>query len=288
MLRSFLEWFDSQLTEKGVAVTIKGFFGLMALALALSAIPGVPAVKTGALVLVILIALTLALTLLNDRRRLKQELDSYRGLLSRYCLFLADRPKPYFRLKNWDQRAIVHPNGDTDERIDVHVETLLKVHFLRFQFNPGWVQPDRYWKRAQAEVHLLLPDGRRVPDSEVTYTWGQGGTLDIIYHLHDPVRSGCELRFQVHWHWPGKSLPLIQNKTDRFFFNFTKAFPVDQARYAIALPPGCDAYHSPIGFNEPHEDFCIAIQEVNDRIEFTFEGRNVPLRHHLGMRLQLK
>jgi len=289
MLKGLIEWFDKQLSAKGTAATVRSVFAIMGFSVAMAAIPGVPAVKVGVLALGVVFALIFALVLLRDRLALKQEVQTYQELLSRYCKFIAGHPKAAYRVASWEERAVIDESGDTDGEVTIELVTVRKaVYFLQFKFRAGWVQPARYWKKTKIDVHLLQDNGARVPDSEVTKTWEPDGRLDVIYHLHRPVPSGTKLRLQISWHWPGKSLPLMMRKTDSFFFNFTKSSPVDYASYVVVLPKGFDAHFSPIGFTTSDSRFSLGTGIDKGCNEFVFEGVDIPLNKRVGMMLQLK
>lgn len=289
MLKGLIQWFDEQLLAKGTAATVRSIFAIMGFSIALAAVPGVPMIKAGVLALGIVLALIFALVLLRDRIALKQEAQTYRQLLARYCKFIADHPKIPYRIASWEELDVVAESGDTDGEVVVELVTVRKaIYFLQFKFRAGWQQPAKYWKKAKIDVHLLQDNGDRVPDSEVTKTWDSDGRLDVIYHLHRPVPSGTKLRLQISWRWPGRSLPLMSRKTDSFYFNFTKALPVDYASYVVVLPKGYDAHFSPIGFDASDRQFSLLTRKEKGRNEFVFEGVDIPLNKRLGMMLQLK
>jgi hypothetical protein len=291
MLRSFIDWLDDYLDGQGPSAVPKAIVGLLGFAALLGAILGSAAVRAGAIVVVLLLVLATMLILLRDRRRIRQDAYQYRRLLSRYCNFLADRPKAIVRLDRWEQVAIVEPNGDTKEVIQVHATALRKeLYFLQFTFYPGWEQPARYHKRVKLSVRVVRVDGTRGPDCDVTHSWTPDGGMDVIAHLHSPAVLGSEIHLEIEWHWPGKFQPLARDrKPDDFTLLFTNLTPVVIAQYMAILPPGEDVYYSPIGFSESDEDYEISSERRTDgRVACSFTGRSIPIGQRVGMKLQLK
>jgi hypothetical protein len=288
MLKSFITWLDEYLASEGSPALVKAIVGIMGFAALSGAILGGTAVRTGALVAVILVMLAALLLVFADRRNLKQDSDLYRGLLNQYCEFLADREDPVVHVNNWEQITTIESNGDIREIIRLHAEvTTDKLFFLSFRSGPGWKQPTKYRKKVRVAVRGLSGEGVRGTSWTWTHSWNAESKLYVVCHLDAPVPLGSKIHLEMERQWPGKCLPLIRGKRDKFCFNFSK--PTDQARYVVVLPESKDAYYDPIGFTEPNTRFSITQDRSPDgRAQFTFDAADMPLGRQVGMRLELK
>ncbi len=289
MLKSLLDWYDRELLDRGASAVTRSALAVMGIAATAAAVAGGPTLKIVALATATVLFLSFALWLLRDRVRLLREGEQNEELLSRYCEFISNRPKPPYGVSKWEQETLIQPNGDAHEVIDLEIVTARReTYFLTFRFGPSWNQPAKYWKRMKYEVYLRDDSGSPLPDSGYTHFWSPDGHFNLTYHLYDPVPVGTKLNVHMRWKWPGKDLPLMRKKTDLYVFNFTKASPVDHVTYTIVLPSGLDAKCSPFGFSETDARFGISSQENRGRREFIFQATNVPLHRRVGMRLQLK
>jgi hypothetical protein len=180
VLRSFIDWLDQYL-DKEPSATVKGAIGLLTFASLLGALLGSLAVRAGALVAVLFGMLCAVLILVRDRKEIKRVADTNRRLVTRYCNFLADRPKLIAHYAHWEHVATLHPNGDTTDIISVDAIAMREeLHFLR------WNQPSWYFKDVKIAVRAVSIDGTRGPDLDVTQTWQSDG-IQVFAHLHSPV-----------------------------------------------------------------------------------------------------
>lgn len=73
MLDGFITWLDSYISRERPSAVMRAMIGLMAFAGLLGTISGEQAIRAGAFVVVIVIAVSTMLALLADRRRLTRE-----------------------------------------------------------------------------------------------------------------------------------------------------------------------------------------------------------------------
>jgi hypothetical protein len=290
MLRSFISWLDDYLAGEGPSTVVKAVVGLMSFAALLGALLGSTAIKMGALVVVIFVVLTMMLILLADRRRIQREADEHRRLLTLYCNFIIDPPKPTIRVLKWEQVVSVEPNGDAREVINIHGVVLRdELYFLALRATPRWEQPHRYRSRVKVKARSLLVDGARGTSWAITSSWRTDGELDLLAHLHQPATYGSEIRLEIERYWPGKCIPLmVKRDQDEFTLRFRETMPVESATYEIILPPGVDAYYDPIGFTQPNGSYSIKSDRKQGRCTFTFFAECIAPNHLVGMKLELK
>lgn len=288
MLRSFVAWLDGYLDGEEPSAIVKAVVGILGFAALLGALLGDAAIRTGAIVAVLLVLLAIMLLLLADRRRLRSEIKTNRVLLTRYCDFITDRPRPVVKVRSWEQVASIEPNGDTREVITVHGVVQRKLYFLPLRFGAGWNQPDRYRRGVRVNVRSLRISGDRGTSWAVTSSWMTDGRLDVLSHLHSPLASGTEIHLEMEWFWPGKCIPLVRKREpDEFAFRFSN--PIEVASYTVILPHRFDAYYDPIGFDHTNSGFTVETGRSQEgRNQFTLVAHNLPLQRRIGMRLELK
>ncbi|MEQ0562326.1 hypothetical protein ABJI51_24850 [Amycolatopsis sp. NEAU-NG30] len=291
MLKSLIEWFDRQLLARGAAATVRSIFAVLGFSVAVAAVPGVPAIKLSALLLMILLALTFALVLLHDRARLKQQADEDRFLLSRYCRFLGERHGYVARVLSWRQAAVIAADGSAKEVIRIHAVSMRReLYFLPLKFGARWEQPKAVQKQVRVKVRSLLLEEKRGTSWRATVNWLTDGRFELICHLRAPVKMGADIKVEIEWFWPGKCAPLVKRREpEEFVFKFNKLMPVEFAEYRITLPVGHEAYCEPIGFEEPSDSFEIRCTEnPNESKTYTFTGLGLTPGRELGMRLEVK
>ncbi|MEV8440154.1 hypothetical protein AB0425_22480 [Actinosynnema sp. NPDC051121] len=289
MLKRFVKWLDGLLVDEGSATVVKAVVGIMSFAVLLGAVLGNAAVKAGALVAAILLVLSAALLLLADRRELVREVESYRAIVSQLAQVASGDRNPAYRISDWDEFVAIEPNGDGRRRITIRAEVssndLWVVPLIQ---GCGWPQPAKFRNQVRVAVRRLLSGDAPGVSLTTTSTWVADGKSVLIIHFPEPLQSGTEITIAVEVFWPGMCAPLMRDQSpDKFTLRF--ATPVAHARYRVLLPRGFDAYSEPIGFESGNDDLVLGASVVgNGQPIFVFEGGDLPMRHDIGMRLELK
>jgi hypothetical protein len=292
MFKGFISWLDSYISREEPSTVLKALIGLMAFAGLLGTIFGNQAIRAGAFVIVTIFVVSTMLSLLSDRRRLKQAYDTHRALLARYCDFIIDHSaEPLVAIDTWRQRLYVQPNGDVREVLTLTAIALREqVYFIRLTAGSGWDQPEKYRRDVKITARTLTINGMSGPRWNVTTSW-RSSTMKVtsILHLHHPIKRGEEVVFEVIRTWPAKCLPLVRGEVDEFLFHTTSLIEIRHVDYSVVLPTGFDAVYELIGSDEPD------VQLFVDK-EYDQEGRRVivcradkvPTRTAVGIKLELK
>ncbi|WP_163512146.1 hypothetical protein [Fodinicola acaciae] len=291
MLDSFVAWLDDYLIGKHPSVVVRSIVGLLAFASLLGVIIGNTAVRLGILLAALLLILAAALILLADRRTLQQTSDRYQRLLARYCEFINADPQPTILIKHWDQHVAVDSKGDTHEFVTIKAVSLREnLYFVTLRIGPSWSQPKKYRDKVKVDIRSLLIDGNTGTSWDVTSSWLHDGRINIVAHLHDPVKRDSEMTIRMERTWPGKCLPLMMNhQPDEFILRFNEAMPIEAARYIVVLPAGADAHYEPIGFAQSDAGFGLeAGTDAENRRTFTLTTASFDSNRRVGMRLELK
>jgi hypothetical protein len=215
--------------------------GLMAFAGLLGTIFGNQAIRVGAFVVVIVFIASVILLLLADRRNLQRSKETTWELLTRYCDFIRENnPEPLISVKTWDQVVYVEPTGTYEK----------SSRSPRSRCANGSTSPGPRWI--------------------VTTSWTSEQKLTAVLHLHEPIKQGEEIHFEVVRTWPAKCRPLMRDEVaDSFIFRTdSRLLAIQRVEYKIVLPAGYDAVHEPIGLLEP--DVHLTVDDERDQ-----EGRKV-------------
>jgi hypothetical protein len=292
MFKGFIAWLDSHISREEPSSIIKSLIGLMTFAGFLGTVFGNHAVRAGAFVVVVILILSVTLTLLADRRRLRQENDSQRALIVRYSTYLVEsHPAPQLSIDCWRQWVFVQPNGDVREVLKVKAVVLGEpMHFLRLTAACLWDQPEKYRHGVKITASRLLENGAPGPQWDVTTSWLSLQKMIYIAHLHQAVHHGEELSFKLVRQWPAKCLPLMREKeADDFVLRATSRLQIQNVEYRIVLPSGFDAVHELVGSTEPGVHLSTATEhDEEDRKVFVWRSTQIPTMTRIGMRLQLK
>lgn len=291
MLESFVEWLDKYVVEKGNATVVRSVVGLVGFASLLGAIFGSSElVRGGAFVGLLLLILASGLALIADRRRIKNDREIYRKLLTRYCNFIIDDDRPLVQITRWNQVVDVARNGDVVERLKISLTPLReKLYFLRFRMGAGWDQPSRYRDRVRVDVRSISIEDERGPRWNVTQSWLEDGMLHVFAHFHQPALQGDEVHLEIKKVWPGKCYPLMQaGVPDSFTLVFASIMPVANVLYEVRLPSKLNAYHEPVGFRPSSNGMRIMRDESDERLTLKFVADAIPQGVEVGMRLELK
>lgn len=291
MFGSLVSWLDDYLDGEDSSVIVKAVIGIMSFAALVGVVLGNVAIKTGLLVAVILVFLSLMLLLLRDRKRLKYEINVRDELLTRYCDRLYDEGQSIVRVKDWHQVATIGDSGDVQELITIQAEVLQdNLYFLRFRTDPKWAQPRRYRSGVRFSFRGVNSVGDRGPSWWVTPLWLPDGRFEMLAHSHSPIPRGTEIRIEVEREWPGKCVPLVKGRgSDSFGFYFSNALRIEHAEYVVVLPKGVEVYYEPAGFQLPHPDFALrGGRNREGRYEVTLTVDNLPVDTHIDMLLQRK
>ena len=291
MFKSFIAWLDFYISRENPASVLKSLVGLMAFAGLLGTIFGNQAIRVGAFVVVIVFVVSIILMLLADRRRSTQELGTYRKLLVRYCDFVRDNSSdPLVSVESWDQTVYLRPNGDVREVLVIKAIALReRVYFVRLTAGSRWEQPERYRRNVEVAARGLTVNGTSGTRWNVTTSWTSSQKMTAVLHLHEPVKQGEEIHFEVVRLWPGKCRPLMRDHAaEEFIFRSTNLLVPRQVNYTIVLPEGCEAIHEPIG--QQHPDVNLVVLPHRDkegRSVFAWSAELVPPDTAVGIRLEL-
>jgi hypothetical protein len=289
MFKGFIAWLDSYISREEPSAVLKAMIGLMAFASLLGTILGSQVVRAGAFVAVVVFVASLILLLLTDRRHLTQARDSHRMLLERYCNIIGNSPGPHMSIESWKQRVHIRPNGDVREVLTLKAIALReKVYFVRLRSGSRWDQPEKYRRKIQVVARGLAANGAPGPRWNVTITWQSTDKMTYILHLHQPLKRGEEIFFEVVRNWPAKSLPFIRGNVEDFFFQVSRLLEVQHVEYSIVLPTGFDAVYELIGSTEPDVQLSADVDYDKEQRVFTWRADKVPAYTPIGMRLELK
>jgi hypothetical protein len=292
MFRSFIAWLDAYTSRETPASVLNSLIGLMAFAGLLGTIFGNQAIRVGAFVVVIVFVVSVILVLLADRRHLQQRFGETRKLLTRYCDFFVDNnSEPLVSVEAWDQVVYIQPNGDVDEVITVKAVALReRVYFIRMTTGSKWDQPERYRRNVRVMARSLTVNDGAGPRWLVTTSWTSSQKLTAILHLHDPIKQGEEIRFEVVRTWPAKCRPLMRDGVaESFTFCTTgRLLDIRHVEYKIVLPLGFEAVHEAIGHLEPDVHLSVKDgREQDGRRALTWRADLVPPCRTVGVRLEL-
>jgi hypothetical protein len=291
MFKSFITWLDSYISNEEPSSVVKAMVGLLAFAGLLGTIFGNQAIRAGAFVAVITLAVSAVLLLLADRRRLKRAYDTHRMLLARYCDFVINScPEPLISVQAWRQRVYVQRNGDVREVLTLKAIALRKnVYFIRLKAGSYWEQPEKYRRGVKIIARSLTINGTTGPHWNVTTSWLSAQKVSPILHLHQPIKRGQEILFEVVRIWPAKCLPLVRGEPEEFIFHTSHLLEIQHVEFGIVLPVGLDAVYELIGSEEPDVQLSIDTEHDQEgRRVFVWHADKVPTRTTVGMRLELK
>src|SRR3954453_2279406 len=292
MFKSFIAWLDLYVSRETPASVLKSLVGLMAFAGLLGTIFGNQAIRVGAFVVVIVFIASVILLLLADRRNLQRSNETTRELLTRYCDFITENnPEPLISVETWDQVVYVEPNGDVREVIKITAVALReRVYFIRMTAGSRWDQPERYRRNVRVVARSLTVNNSPGPRWIVTTSWTSEQKRTAVLHLHEPIKQGEKIRFEVVRTWPAKCRPLMRDEVaDSFIFRTaSRLLDIKRVEYKIVLPAGYAAVHEPIGLLEP--DVHLTVDDERDqegRKVFTWRADLVPSGKTIGIRLEL-
>jgi len=292
MFKSFIDWLDSYISREEPSSILKAMVGLMAFAGLLGTIFGNQAIRVGAFVVVIVFVVSLMLLLLADRRRLRRAYDTHRDLLARYCDFVIDNSsQPLVSIETWTQTVYIQRNGDVREVLTLKAVALREeVYFLRLKSGCRWDQPEKYRRDVKVIARSLTVNGVSGPKWNVTNTWISAQKLTSILHLHQAIRRGEEILFEVVRTWPAKCLPMMRNEQgEDFSFRTTGLLEIQHVDYSVVLPLGLDAVYEPIGATDPQVQLSIETRHDQEgRRVFVWHADKVPTFKAVGIRLELK
>jgi hypothetical protein len=291
MFKDFIVWLDSYISREEPSSVLKALLGLMTFAGLLGTIFGNQAIRVGAFVVVIVFVVSVMLLLLADRRRLNRAYDTHRTLLSRYCNFLTDNSsEALVAIENWRQKVYVQPNGDVREVLTLKaVAVRPEVYFIRLKAGSRWDQPDRYRQGVKVTARSLTINGVPGPKWNVTTSWESVQKMTSVLHLHQPIKRGQTIIFEVVRTWPAKCQPLMRDgKPEEFILRTTSLLGIQHAEYSVVLPLGFDAVYEPIGAGEPDVQLTTdAEYDQEGRRVFVWRADKVPSMTGVGVRLEL-
>lgn len=291
MFKSFIAWLDAYISHEEPSSILKAIIGLLTFAGLLGTVVGNQAVRTGAFVVVIVFVTSAMLLLLADRRRLKRAYETNRSLLTRYCdVMIESCTGPAVSIETWQQDVYVHPNGDVKEVITIKAVALReRISFIRLTAGSRWDQPEKYRRGVKVTARSLTPTGDPGPRWNVTTPWISAQKMASILHLHEPIRRGEEVLFEMIRTWPAKCLPLLRGETEEFSIRASSFLVIQQATYSVVLPSGFDAAYELIGSTEPGAQLSTHTAcDREGRKTFAWHAKNVPAWTRVGIRLELK
>ena len=291
MFKRVIARLEFYVSSEDPAPLLKSFVGLMALTGLLGIVFGNAVIRVVAYVLVIVFVVSVILKLLADRRRSIEKLVLYRNLLTRYTDFVRDNSNdPLVSVESWDQTVYIRPNGDVREVLVIKAVALReRVYFVRMTAGSRWEQPERYWRNVEVAARGLTVNGSSWTRWNVTISRTSSRKMTAVLHLHEPVKQGEEIYFEVVRVWPGKCRPLMREQAaEEFIFRSTNLLMTRQVNYTIVLPEGFEAIHEPIG--QQHPDVNLAVlshQDKEGRSVFAWSADLVPADTPVGIRLEL-
>lgn len=285
MLRETILFLEEFLHGRGAPAVAKAVVGIMSFAVLLGAALGSTAIKSGALVAVVLLVTIAGIALVVNRRSDRRELATQQELLSRYCNQL-DKTRPGYQILEWKETTVIGDRGDACTKVTVKLRPLgTDLLFVRLKFGCGWPQPAKYRRQVKMAVRNVLVDGSPGTTLHKTLSWPRDGTLAAVIHFHEPPLHDSEISFAVELDWPRQCLPLVEGSPDEFSLMFAQ--PVAHAVYRVVLPTGTDAYLEPIGPLDEGYDLRKDQDDLNTR-SITLELFDPPVRHRVGARLELR
>jgi hypothetical protein len=292
MFKSFVAWLDSYISREEPSSVLKAMIGLMAFAGLLGTIFGSQTIRVGAFVVLIVVAMSIIIVLLDDRRKLTAAHNAHLGLLTQYCELLAERStKPLVSIENWRQRVAVLPNGDVREVLTINAVALReRVYFIRLKAGSWWDQPERYRNDVKIIARSLTTGGVPGPRWNVTTWWDSMRKVTSVLHLHQPIKYGEHVYFEMIRLWPAKCQPMMRDRhAEDFTLRISSLLKIQQVEYSVTLPPGFDAVYEPIGAGEPNVHLVTETDlDHEGRRVFTWRTASLPTSTKVGIRLELK
>jgi hypothetical protein len=289
--RPFIAWLDFYILGEDPASVLKGLVGLMAFAGLLGTILGNQVIRVGAFVVVIVFVVSVILMLLADRRRSTQQLGTHHKLLTRYCDFVRENSlDPLVSVESWDQTVYLRPNGDVHEVLVIKAIALReRVYFVVMTAGSRWEQPDQYRRNVEVAARGLTVNGLSGTRWNVTTSWTSSQKMTAVLHLHEPVKAGEEINFEVVRTWPGKCRPLMRERTaEDFVLRTTSLLVTNHVTYKIVLPKGFEAIQESIGQHHSGVNLVVLPQRDHEgRTVFAWSADHVPTEASVGIRLQL-
>src|SRR6266498_2226637 len=160
MLKSFLAWLRDYVIHVGIIGLAEGVLGILAFGGLLSALLGNAAIKSGAIVAVLLGVLGLYILLIASRVEPRSRSELERKLLARYTKLLRERQAHSWRITSWEESVVIAPNGDSREVITVKaiVECDL-LDFFSIRTGPGWNQSEKIRRQVRVRLKTFELDG---------------------------------------------------------------------------------------------------------------------------------
>ncbi|AUI62309.1 hypothetical protein [Amycolatopsis sp. BJA-103] len=292
MLRSFVAWLDSYISQRGVSAVLGGLVGLMAFAGLLGTVFGSQMIRAGGFIVVALLIVVGVLLVLADRRRLQRENNTNRNLLAIYCKFIVDhRPEPLVLVNEWNQTVFVQRNGDVREKLTIKAVALRKeTHFIRFYAGSEWEQPEKIRDKVRVKARIMKKSGKAGPYCTVTKSWSSSRQMVMLVHLHTPVEMGAEIRLEINRVWPKKCQPLLYGEPDVFYFYSGKVLQIDRVKYRVVFPRNINVTYDSIGFRDDRStgSYITSKKDDDGRRVVTLHIAHLPTHARYGMRLSIK
>ena len=193
-------------------------------------------------------------------------------------------------MESWDQTVYLRPNGDVREVLVIKAVALReRVYFVRMTAGSRWEQPDRYRRNVTVAARGVTVNGSSGTRWNVTTSWTSAQKMTAVLHLHEPVKQGEEIHFEVVRVWPGKCRPLMRDlAAEEFIFRPTNLLMTSRVTYTIVLPEGYDAIHEPIGQHHPGVNLTVLPhRDKEGRRVFAWSADIVPAGTAVGIRLEL-
>ena len=164
-----------------------------------------------------------------------------------------------------------------------------EVYFIRLRAGSGWDQSEKYRRDINIVARSVTVNGAHGPRWNVTDTWQSTQKINSILHLHQPIKRGEKILFEVVRTWPAKCLPLVRGDAESFYFRTSHLVAIQHVEYHIVLPIGLDATYELFGRNQSNVQMSAETElDKEGRRVITWRADKVPARTELGLRLELK
>ncbi|GLZ32370.1 hypothetical protein Lesp02_45580 [Lentzea sp. NBRC 105346] len=266
-VREFREWFEGYLHDVGVPSFAAALLTLLTLGGALSALFGVTAVRSFAVIAVFLAAAAVAIIVVRSARTHSAKANAYRAMFEDLLDVAFEHMANSWRIEEWRE-----------------VEDM--VQYFRVRLGAGRPQPDRVRRKVRFRITSVV-DGDHVDVRlPVVHHWRRDGRLELLMAFTTPWVRDDVVCLQVDVAWPAKWAPLlVQGQPDQFVSHFSR--PIENMQHKLIFPKDCRVRHEVIGLRRERDDFDVEVNSSDGRSWLHLIVRNVDASRRVGVRLDL-